>query len=248
MQKFREYLYLDENKIDMYCKQIPELSKIETGNSAEKTTIFDGGVNVGVGKAMTNIGEKYTKNYIINHDKIENFINWIFTKGNAILYDKENISLDCKDNLILFTGKMFMPEMGENIEMMNSIAKNTSLFNMIPISDEDRAIMSCMKENENIPFLIDMNSNYIFNCNLKKENIIGSKNDFLDIIEDDVNVIGKIDKVYNSSENIEIYDLAKEIFKLNRAIRKNLDKETLSKTIIVEQGPLIKIIPLIIYK
>ena len=67
-------------------------------------------------------------------------------------------------------------------------------------------------------------------------------------IEDEVNVIGKIDKVYNSSENIEIYDLAKEIFKLNRAIRRNLDKETLSKTIIVEQGPLIKIIPLIIYK
>lgn len=141
-----------------------------------------------------------------------------------------------------------MPEMSENMEIINSIAKNTALFNMIPMSDDDREKMTFIKESDNIPILLELDSNYIFNGNLKKNSIIGNKDDFLDNLDDEITVIGRIDKIYNSDEEIEIYDLAKEVFKLNRSIRRKIPKDSLDGAIICESGPLVKITPIIIYK
>ena len=45
-----------------------------------------------------------------------------------------------------------------------------------------------------------------------------------------------------------MYDLAKEVFKLNRSIRRQIPKENLEGAIIYENGPLIKITPIIVYK
>ncbi len=148
----------------------------------------------------------------------------------------------------MLDGKMTMPEMSENMEIINSIAKNTALFNMIPMSDDDREKMTFIKESDNIPILLELDSNYIFNGNLKKDSIIGNKDDFLDNLDDEITIIGRIDKIYNSDDAVEIYDLAKEVFKLNRSIRRKMPKESLDGAIICENGPLIKITPIIIYK
>ena len=93
-----------------------------------------------------------------------------------------------------------------------------------------------------------MDSDYIFNCNLKKDCIVDNKDDFLDNIDNEITIIGRIDKIYNSEEDVEIYDLAKEVFKINRAIRRKIPKESLKDAIIYERGPLVKVTPIIIYK
>ena len=148
----------------------------------------------------------------------------------------------------MLSGKMTMPEMSENMEIINSLAKNTALFNMIPMSDDDREKMAFIKESDNIPVLLELDSDYIFNGNLKKDSIIGNKDDFLDNLDEEITIIGRIDKVYNSDEEVEVYDLSKEVFKLNRSIRKKIPKNNLEGAIIYENGPLIKITPIIVYK
>ena len=248
MQKFRNYIYCDEGRMNSYISQIPELSKVETSGSYERTTEVDSEGKLVVAKFGTVLNEKNSKNYTMNINPMENFVNWVYDEKNAINYDGENLEIDDKDKLIVLNGKMIMPEMSENMEIINSIAKNTALFNMIPMSDDDREKMAFIKESDNIPILLELDSNYIFNGNLKKNSIIGNKDDFLDNLDDEITVIGRIDKIYNSDEEVEIYDLAKEVFKLNRSIRRKMPKDSLEGAIICESGPLVKITPIIIYK
>ncbi len=248
MQKFRDYVYCDENRMHSYISQIPKFSKIETSGSYERTTAVDGEGNLVVAKLGATLNEKKSKNYTFNINPMENFVNWVYDEKNAINYNGENLEIDDRDKLIVLNGKMTMPEMSENMEMINSIAKNTALFNIIPMSDEDREKMAFIKESDNVPILLELDSKYIFNGNLKKDSIIGNKNDFLDNIDEEITIIGRIDKVYNSDEAVEVYDLAKEVFKLNRSIRRQIPKEKLEGAIIYENGPLIKITPIIVYK
>lgn len=248
MQKFREYVYCDLDRMSLYINQIPELSKIETSNSYEKTTEVESGFKVPLVNAGTTLNETQTKNYSINQNPMENFINWACNEKNAINYDSKELKIDDKDKLIVFSGKMTMPEMSENIELLNSFARNSSLFDMAPISDDDRRKMQFIKENDNIPVLLELDSDYLFNFNLKRKSILGNVDDFLDNIDDEVTVIGRIDKIYNIDEQIEIYDLIKEVFKLNRAARKKMGKDFLKDAIIFENGPLVKITPIILYK
>jgi len=73
-------------------------------------------------------GEKNSKNYTLNINPMENFVNWVCDEKNAINYDGENLEIDDRDKLIVLNGKMTMPEMSENMEIINSLAKNTALF------------------------------------------------------------------------------------------------------------------------
>lgn len=248
MQKFRDYIYCDNNRLNSYISQISELSKVETTSSYERTTEVDGGLDLKIAKTETTLNEKNSRTYTLNSNPMEKFINWTFDKNNAINYDGNDIKSEDKDKLIVLNGKMTMPEMGENVEIINSFAKNTELFNMVSISDDDREKMSFIKESDNIPILLELDSDYIFNGSLKADSIIGNRNDFLDNLENEITIIGRIDKIYNSDDEIEIFDLAKEVFKLNRTIRRQMPKESLNDAIIYEKGPLIKITPIIIYK
>lgn len=248
MQKFRDYIYCDENRINSYTSQIEEFKKIEVSNSYEKETSVDGGLSVPMVKAGTNLSERISSNYKLNVNYLENMVNWTSNNKNAINYNGEKLEEQDKDKLIVLNGKMTVPEMSENMEAINTLAKNTSLFDMMPVSDEDRRKISFIKESENIPILLELDSDYIFSCNLKKENLMILSDDFYDNIDEKIIIIGRIERVYNTEDNVEIFDLTKEIFKLNRTVRRKLPKENLKDAIIVEKGPLVKITPIIIYK
>lgn len=248
MQKFRDYIYCDENRIESYINQIPELNRVEISESYERSTEVEGGLDIKLAKTGATLNEKNSTNYSIKLSSLEQIVGWVFNEKNAINYDGEELDIVDKDKLIVLNGKMSTPEMSENIEMINVIARNTSWFDAISISDEDRQKMSYIKESDNIPILLELDSDYIFNCNLKKDCIIGNKDDFLDNIDNEITIIGRIDRVYNTEEEIEIYDLVKEVFKLNRSIRRQMPKESLKDAVICEKGPLVKITPIIIYK
>ena len=61
MQKFRDYIYCDISKMNSYISQIPELSKIETSGSYEKTTSVDGEGKLVVAKFGTTLNEKNSR-------------------------------------------------------------------------------------------------------------------------------------------------------------------------------------------
>lgn len=248
MQKFRDYIYSDETRINSYISQIPELNKLATSESYESETGVDGGFNVKIANAGTKLNEKTSINYTLNNSPLEKIVNWACNIKNAINYEGQELTVEDKDKLIVFNGKVTIPEMSENMEIINMLAKNTTLFNMVSMTDDDKEKMSFIKESDNIPILLEMDSDYIFNCNLKKDCIVDNKDDFLDNIDNEITIIGRIDKIYNSEEDVEIYDLAKEVFKINRAIRRKLPKESLKDAIIYERGPLVKVTPIIIYK
>lgn len=248
MQKFRDYIYCDEKRINSYIGQITELNRIKVNDSYEKEVSFDGGIKMPIAKAETALTEKTRTNYSFNTSSLEQIVSWACEEKNAINYEGQTLENKNKDNLIMLSGKMSIPEMSENIEILNSLANNTDLFSIIPISDDDKKNLSFIKTSDSIPILLELDSDYIFSCCLKKDSLLINYNDFFDNIEEEINIIGRIDKIYDDDEEIEIFDLTKEIFKLNRAVRRKIPKEQLKDAIIVEHGPLVKITPIIIYK
>lgn len=248
MQKFRDYIYYDENKINSYINQIKEFDRIEVSNSHEIGSTIDGGINFQIAKVKGIVNEKTLSNFKINTSNLEKFMDWVNNKENAINYDGEILDENDREKLIVLSGKITIPEISENFEIINSLAKNSTLFDMISITDEDRKTLSLIKQSNSIPILLELDSDYIFNFNIKKEYLIISSEDFYDNIDENLTVVGRIDKIYNTEDDVEILDLTKEIFHINRAIRRNLPKENVKDALIYEKGPLIKITPIIIYK
>ena len=248
MQKFRDYIYCDEEKIKSYIGQIKEMNKTQVSSSYEKETSVDGGINAVIVKGGTTLSEKTCSNYNINSSDLENLVNWASNKNNAINYDGEILQDEDKEKIIVLNGKITIPEMGENIEAVNAIANNSALFEMMPISEEDKKTLSYFKASDRIPILLELDSDYVFSCSLKKEYLKLPNDDFYDNIGEEINIIGRIERVYNDEEEIEIFDLIKEVFKLNRTIRRQLPKEKVKESTIYENGPLVKITPIIIYK
>ncbi len=108
-------------------------------------------------------------------------------------------------------------------------------------------MLSFIKDRDDIPLLLETNSDYVISCPVNRL-VIDNAAGFLGNIDESITIIGKIDRVYNNNEKIEVYDIGKEVLKINRTIRRAMTKEVLEKMIVLEESPLVKIIPIIIYK
>ncbi|MFV0275534.1 MAG: hypothetical protein ACK5HL_04800 [Bacilli bacterium] len=250
MQKFRDYIYVDDDRIKSYINQIPEFHKIEISNSYERDTKVDGGVDLKLVKTGTELSEKNTTNYTTSMNDLERMVTWSLNDKNAIYFDNcIKLENSDKDKMIILEGTMKMPKMVENIETIQALRSNTALFSMIPNfeNEDDMKTLSLMKDSDNIPILLEVDSDYIVSCSVKRTLTSGT-NDFLDSLDETITIIGKIDRVYNIEDKVEIYDMGKEVLKLNRTIRRSLNDEDLKNMIVTEDAPLIKVIPIIIYK
>jgi len=58
MQKFRDYIYVDDDRIKSYMNQISEFHKIEVSSSYERGAKINGGLDVKIAKLDSNINEK----------------------------------------------------------------------------------------------------------------------------------------------------------------------------------------------
>ena len=250
MQKFRDYIYCDNNKIKLYIGQIKEFQELETGNSYERDTVVNGGLDAKIVKVGTELKETKTTNYITNINDLERIISWCLKDNNAVYFDC-NTKLDNsdKDKMIFIEGKMTMPEMAENIELLYSLMGNGNLFARLPLeqSDENLRTLSLIKESDTIPIILETDSDYLITCLIRRK-LIDNVSDFFDNLDETITIIGKIDRVYNDNDKIEIYDMAKEILKLNRTMRRSMKEEDLKNMVLNEDGPLIKITPVIVYK
>lgn len=250
MQKFREYIYVDDERIKSYISQIPEFHKIETTSSHEKSSAVNGGIDVKIAKLGSGVNERDTTVYTTSMNDLERMVTWSLSDANAIYFDsRTELENTDKDRIVVLTGIMKIPEMVESIEAIQSLRQNAELFSMVPNTDDEESqkILSYMKDSENIPILLETDSNYIVSCSIKRK-LSKDSNDFLDNLDDSITIIGKIDRVYNNEDKVEIYDMSKEVLKLNRTIRRTIEKKNLEKMIVFEEGPVIKVIPIIIYR
>jgi deoxyxylulose-5-phosphate synthase len=248
MQKFRDYIYIDRQRVDSFINQIPELKKSASLENYQRETIVEGGMNIKIAKAGTTLNEVKGTTYDIREDSLESLIDWSHKEKNAINYSDEILSIDNTDNLIILSGKMSMPETSEYLEVISSLQKHAALLDMVPIKEKDKQLLTYLKESNSIPILLENDSQYLFSSNLQRANFVGNVDDFMDNIGEDINILGRIDKIYNEESEVEIFNLAKEVFKLNRAAIRNLPKEDLKNAFITEKGPLVKITPIAIYK
>lgn len=248
MQRFRDYLYCDKGKFNLFYNQIKEFDSSKSMEVVNKETTIDAGLTVPFAKTGAAIKEMTSTNFDIHKSNLELFVNWANNENNALIYSGQELENSTKDCIIVFTGRLEIPEMNENIEIVNSIFKNDLLSDYINVSEEEKKKMSCINESDNIPAILDCNEKYIFNFNIKNQYLMEGKDDFYENIGEEVTVIGRINGIYNSDDTVEIYDLYKEIFNLNRTLRRKIPKDSLKTALITENGPLIKVIPLIIYK
>ena len=63
-----------------------------------------------------------------------------------------------------------------------------------------------------------------------------------------VTVIGRIDKVYNNENQIEIYNLAKDYLNINRAILRTIPDNDKKDIAAYRDGPLVKLTPILVYR
>src|SRR5574344_845883 len=93
MQKFRNYIYLDEVYLNSICNQISEFNKAKNSEKCERQTTVSGGINGGIAKAKSEIVEKNVANYSVNSDLKESFINYAFKDDNAIFYENNDLTV-----------------------------------------------------------------------------------------------------------------------------------------------------------
>ncbi len=247
MKKFRDYMYIDKERVNSYLNQINEYKKDIKSESYKKTSAVDGEANMMIAKTSASINEEKTINYNYNEDQIEKLIEWSLDKKNAINYTSGKLDNNDKDKLIIVTGNIFIPEVSQNLEMINTFNSMKEILSYANFSNEDIEKLSLIKGSNNIPIILENEGDYLFCTKIQKDNMTNSSEQISDY-EDEITILGKIDKIYNTNEKVEIFNLARDYFKINRTMLRSMNQDSLETMIVKENGPLIKITPIIIYK
>lgn len=247
MQKFRNYIFSNDDIIKTYIGQISKIRNDKIVETYEKTTYVDGGGNIFLANLNTGLEEKKSSIVETSISEIEKLIDYVSDNNNAINYMNEDLDSNKEGCLIKMTGEIAIPEMVENLELLNSIFKNEPLAAKISLNDEDKEKLTYIKESNNVPIIVEKEK-YAFVFLLNRNNLKITIDDFFDGFGDKVTLIGKIENVYNSNDEVEIFDMLKEVLKLNRLFRREMPKEYKKNTYVYYPGPLVKVTPLIIYK
>lgn len=249
--KFRDYIYIDEKRVESYINQIVTLNKSLVGETKSKTSGVQGNIRIPLAGVGSELSETVEETYSLTETSLEKLIGWCNASDSTIVNMDNASELDEKNTgeLCILSGSGYLPEMIENVETIQNLKRNTSIMEYTNISKEDKKIIDLLSEADYLPVNIDNSSiDCIYNLRIKREYMKEEYCDFTDSISDNVYVIGRIEKIYLDKRKVEIYDMCKEIFKLNRSIRRNMPATDISSMIITEDGPLVKITPIIIYK
>lgn len=249
MQKFRSYLYCNDEMLQEIINQISKLNKIKKEEDTELSSNIIGGANIGVAKLDGDISTSTKTKYESRQSDIEEFINWCEDKENTL--DLSTIKPQYKDKgvIAIANEKVYLPDQIQDIELIQSIIANAPLLSTMPgmNDDENKNITKILKDSERIPVLMDINNELLLSCQITKKYLKNSVNDFLECMDEDITMIVKIDNLYENGK-IEIFDIAKEILKVSRTVRRRMTNEQLKDIIIYEDAPIIKVTPLIIYR
>lgn len=248
MKKFRNYIYCNKEMLENFINQIKELDKMLKEQESEINKKVTGELGIGIAKAEGDINESTKSKYECRVTDLENFILWCENKNNSLDLINEDITYKNKGMICTISGNAYIPEKMQDIELLESIMGNLTLLSTIPgIDEESMKVSQILKNSDKIPILVELHNDKILSCQITKKYLIENINDFFESMEDEISIIGRIDNVYEDGR-VEIFDIAKEMLKVNRTVRRKMKEEQLKDVIVYEDAPLIKITPLIIYK
>lgn len=231
---FRDYLYLDKNRINKYYKQTGGIIPNKEKELIEKKINLDAGAGVKVVKANGN----HTKSKQIEIDKtyetediLQLFELELQKENKSKFFDLGDEDIDIntipKGVIIKFEGKLEVPDEFDQIDFIKKVLNNPKtsdqfikdIVNNNPSDEELFKVL--LKEGREIPVYFDLSKLTLYS-NIKSENLNVEYDEFESYIEDEVTVIAKVEN-YCNKEKIKIYDKYKDLFKINRAMRREIE-------------------------
>lgn len=248
MQKFRSYIYSNKEVLMDIISQIKDLKLVKKSEEEQIDSKAAGSVGIPISKIEGDISSSTKSQYEYRQNNIEDFVSWCEEKDNTL--NLNNCIPEYKDKgiIVIASGKPYLPDKIQDIELIRSIIANKPLFSTMPGLDGDNEkIAGILKDSEKIPILMELSNNTVFSCQVMKKCLKESVDDFIEDMDNEFTIIAKIDNVQEEG-NVEIFDIAKEILKVNRTVRRRMTEEQLKNVIIYEEAPIIKATPIIIYK
>ena len=227
---FRSFIYLDQEKMYSYLRQIDtdyanqpiEISKKKTRGGSLGTDFF--GANVG-----TEIEEKreVTKDVIKDYDRFEKKLEELAgSEYFDLVLDDYDINTVPRMSIIRVNGSFEIPEQFE----MFSVAQNympliTSQITTIIIEDEEITIASKMS----------------------MDNIEEEYAELEEYNEQEVYMLCKVVGIMKK-DKVEIFNPLKDFIKLPRAVRREMDSNSQGMEPILVDGPVLKVEVIAMYK
>ena len=238
---FRDYLYLDKNRINKYYKQICGVIPNKEKKLIEKNANLDTSAGVKFEKVNGNqtkskqidIGISYETEDVLQlfEQKLQKFEQKLQKEDKSKFFDlyDEGIDIDTisKGAIVKFEGKLEVPHEFDEIDFIKKVLNNpkTSDYFIKDIinnnSSDEELFKVLLKEGGEIPIYFSLNDLILYS-NIKSENLTVRYDEFESYIEDDVTVIAKVEKCHAKGK-IKIYDKYKELFKINRAMRREIE-------------------------
>ena len=234
--EFRDYLYLDEDRINKYYKQIggviPDEDKILIERNLEL------GAGGGIKYAKANGKHTKTKQVEISRtykaDDILQLFEAELVKNDLVnFFDLDDCNVDIntvpKGSIVKFEGKLEVPHEFDEIDFIKTIINNPStsdqlMKDIVNTNPSDEELLKLLvKDGREIPVYFDLDELALYS-NIKSENLNIEYEEFENYIDDDVTIIAKVEK-NDSKEKIKIYDKYKDLFKINRAMRREIEGE-----------------------
>lgn len=248
MQKFRKYIYCNNDMLKDFIEQIDELSSITKEIEKESYSSVNGSGGVTLAKIGSQLSESTKTISESRLSDVEQFISWSNNNRNSLSLNNNIPKQKDKGVISIITGRAYLPEKVNDFELLESFKDNLELLSTVEgVNLEDIAKTQLLKNSNSVPILIDIKNDYVISCSIIKKYLKENVSDFFESIDEEITIVGRIDNIYLDGK-IEIFDIAKESLKINRAVRRKMTIQQLKDVTVYEDAPLIKITPLIIYK
>lgn len=248
MQKFRKYIYCNNDMLRDFINQIDELSSITKEIEKESSSSVNGNGGISIAKIGSQISESTKTISETRLSEIEQFITWSNKTNNSLLLNEKIPNIDDKGVICIITGRAYLPEKVNDFELLESFKNNLELLSTVDgVKSDDIEKTQLLKNSNSVPILIDSLENYVISCSVTKKYLKENISDFFESIDEEITIVGRIDNVYLDGK-VEIFDIAKESLRINRSVRRKMTPQQLIDITVYEDAPLIKMTPLIIYK
>ena len=154
MKKFKDYIYIDRDRVNVYSSQVSELTISELSNSNEEISQIDASASALFAKMKGLTTSRQTHNFSINLNPVERFAAWCENTDNAVHYKGEELNDSDENSILVVEGKIEIPEINEIIETIELLKTNSYLEKFIPLRDDENYLLNNLKNIGNIPVLL----------------------------------------------------------------------------------------------
>lgn len=231
---FRNYVYIDEPFLEQLATQVnlsfdPSSfteSAVSTGSMEAGVKGFIKGEDISTSSKSTTINRSYTASKkLVEFETVAMKDNMITSIG-----DESLIANLRQGELVLSTGEAIFPEMLSNLDALRQIGgllgQDFTLSQMDFESEDDIAqklLPTLFQEIERIPITLE-DSGVCVVAELAKDTLLVPAEDFFELAETDIAILGVITRVCPKGQGIEVYDLLKALG-LGRQIRRAFEAD-----------------------